>query len=170
MDDYDSFREFMSARQQALMRTAYLLTGDIHLAEDLMQSVLLKVAGHWPRLVRRGSPEAYIRKALLNQYISWQRRKRPELSSSDPPERGHEHDERTINRLVLRQALAKLTPRQRAVIVLRFYEDLTERETADLLDCSLGTVKSQTHHALGRLRMLAPELADLFMDLQEVRR
>lgn len=170
MDRYDGFREFMHARQQTLTRTAYLLTGDAHLAEDLMQSVMLKVAEHWPRLVRRGSPEAYIRKALVNQYISWQRRKRPESPTADPPEPGHTHDEKTIDRIVLRQALARLTPRQRAVIVLRFYEDLTERETADLLGCSLGTVKSQTHHALGRLRALAPELAYLFSEIQEVHR
>ncbi|MBN6057141.1 SigE family RNA polymerase sigma factor [Nonomuraea sp. RK-328] len=170
MDHYDGFREFVLARQQALMRSAYLLTGDAHLAEDLMQSVLLKVAGHWPRLVRSGTPEAYTRKAMINQYISWRRRRRPEVSTTDPPERGHAHDDATVDRIVLRQALARLTPRQRAVIVLRFYEDLSERETAELLGCSLGTVKSQTHHALGRLRVLAPELSQLFAEMEEVRR
>ncbi|MFD1541718.1 SigE family RNA polymerase sigma factor [Nonomuraea guangzhouensis] len=139
MGRYDGFREFVLARQQALMRSAYLLTGDAHLAEDLMQSVLLKVANHWPRLVRHGTPEAYTRKALINQYISWQRRKRRESPNVDPPERGHAHDAATIDRIVLHQVLTRLTPRQRAVIVLRFYEDRSERETAEPLGCSLGT-------------------------------
>lgn len=172
MDRYDGFHEFVHARQQSLVRTAYLLTGDAHLAEDLLQSVLVKVAGHWPKLLRHGNPEAYTRKALVNQYISWRRRTRKELPSADPPEHGHSHDDSTLDRIVLRQALTRLTPKQRAVIVLRFYEDRTERETAELLGCSLGTVKSQTHHALGRLRMLAPELAHLFteIDIQEVNR
>ncbi|MEU7743662.1 SigE family RNA polymerase sigma factor [Nonomuraea sp. NPDC049158] len=153
-----------------MTRSAYLLTGDAHLAEDLMQSVLLKVAGHWPRLVRQGTPVAYTRKAMINQYISWRRRKQPEVSDIDPPERGHAHGDATVDRIVLRQALARLTPRQRAVIVLRFYEDLSERETAEILGCSLGTVKSQTHHALGRLRALTPELSQLFAEMKEVRR
>ncbi|NUW31461.1 SigE family RNA polymerase sigma factor [Nonomuraea sp. SMC257] len=170
MDRYDGFREFVLARQQALMRSAYLLTGDAHLAEDLMQSVLLKVAGHWPRLVRSGAPEAYTRKAMVNQYISWRRRRQAEVSTADPPEHGHAHDNATVDRIVLREALARLTPRQRAVIVLRFYEDLSERQTAEILGCSLGTVKSQTHHALGRLRVLAPELTRLFAEMEEVRR
>ncbi|WP_431918029.1 SigE family RNA polymerase sigma factor [Nonomuraea jabiensis] len=170
MDRYDGFREFVLARQQALMRSAYLLTGDVHLAEDLMQSVLLKVANRWPRLVRHGTPEAYTRKALVNQYISWQRRKQRRSPSADPPERRHAHDDATIDRIVLRKALIRITPRQRAVIVLRFYEDLSERETAEILGCSVGTVKSQTHHALGRLRTLAPELSELFAETEEAGR
>ncbi|MEV6864974.1 SigE family RNA polymerase sigma factor [Streptosporangium subroseum] len=166
MDRYDGFHEFVHARQQSLMRTAYLLTGDAHLAEDLLQNVLIKVAGHWPKLLSQGSPEAYTRKALVNQYISWRRRVRKELPSADPPERGHSHDDSTIARIVMVQALARLTPKQRAVIVLRFYEDRTERETAHLLGCSLGTVKSQTSYALGRLRTLAPELAHLLTETE----
>ncbi|MFI7705694.1 SigE family RNA polymerase sigma factor [Nonomuraea sp. NPDC049480] len=164
MDGHDGFREFVLARQQALMRTAYLLMGDAHLAEDLLQSVLTKVVGHWPKLSRDGNPEAYTRKALVNQYISWRRRPRPELPSADPPERSASYDEATLDRIVLRQALAKLTRKQRAVIVLRFWEDLTEAQTAEALGCSIGNVKSQTHHALARLRALAPELADLHIE------
>lgn len=169
MDRHDGFREFVLARQQALMRTAYLLTGDAHLAEDLLQSVLAKVAGQWPKLSRGGNPEAYTRKALVNQYISWKRRSRPEeLPSADPPERGVSHDDETLDRIVLRQTLAKLTPKQRAVIVLRFREDLTEAQTAEVLGCSVGTVKSQTHHALARLRALAPELEHLLSEAELV--
>ncbi|WP_308163984.1 SigE family RNA polymerase sigma factor [Nonomuraea sediminis] len=161
LDDHDGFREFVLARQQALMRTAYLLTGDAHLAEDLLQSVLSRVVGHWPKLARGGNPEAYTRKAMINEYISWKRRPRPELPSHSPPELGASHDEATLDRLMLRQALARLPRKQRAVIVLRFFEDLTEAQTADVLGCSLGNVKSQTHRALARLRALAPQLLDL---------
>ncbi|WP_307845196.1 sigma-70 family RNA polymerase sigma factor [Planomonospora sp. ID67723] len=83
-----------------------------------------------------------------------------------PPEHGHSHGDSTVDRIVLRQALTRLTPRQRAVIVLRFYEDRSERETAEPLNCSLGTVKNQTCHALGRLRVLAPEPAHLFAGIE----
>ncbi|GAA0941413.1 SigE family RNA polymerase sigma factor [Nonomuraea longicatena] len=174
--DHTGFRDFVLARQQALMRTAYLLTGDPHLAEDLLQTVLVKVAGKWGRLAKDGNPEAYTRRALVNQYISWRRRHRPEVPSARPPDhvpdRAAYHDDTALDRIVLGQALAKLAPRQRAVIVLRFWEDLTEAQTADLLRCSVGTVKSQTHHALARLRVVAPELAHLLNEpvLQEAAR
>ncbi|MEV0616376.1 SigE family RNA polymerase sigma factor [Nonomuraea sp. NPDC050404] len=172
MDRHDGFREFVLARQQALMRTAYLLTGDAHLAEDLLQSVLAKIVGQWEKLSRGGNPEAYTRKALVNQYISWRRRPRPELPSAEVPERGTSYDEAALDRIVLRQALAKLTPKQRAVIVLRFWEDLTEAQAAEALGCSVGNVKSQTHHALTRLRTIAPELAHLLNtpEIEEVAR
>ncbi|MDP4501611.1 SigE family RNA polymerase sigma factor [Nonomuraea turcica] len=164
MDQHEGFREFVLARQQSLMRTAYLLVGDAHLAEDLLQSVLSKVVGQWSKLSRSGNPEAYTRKALVNQYISWRRRHRPELPSAHPPERSASHDEATLDRIVLRQALARLGRKQRAVIVLRFWEDLTEAQTADVLGCSIGNVKSQTHRALARLREIAPELMDLHIE------
>ncbi|GIH76182.1 sigma factor [Planobispora longispora] len=88
MGRHDGFRELVRARQQSPIRTAYLLTGDAHLAEDLLQSVLIKVAGQWSKLLRSGSPEAYTRKALINQHISRRRRIRRELPSADPPEYG----------------------------------------------------------------------------------
>ncbi|MFF4197466.1 SigE family RNA polymerase sigma factor [Nonomuraea sp. NPDC001831] len=157
MDRYEGFHEFVRARQQSLMRTAYLLTGDPHLAEDLLQTVLTRVASHWGKLAKDGNPEAYARRALVNQTISWRRRRRPELPAAELPETGgHAHDEATVRRLTLLKALARLTPKQRAVIVLRFYEDRTEHETARLMGVSLGTVKSQTHYALSRLRALTP--------------
>jgi RNA polymerase sigma-70 factor (sigma-E family) len=168
LDRNDSFREFVAGHQQALMRTAYLLTGDPHLAEDLLQSVLLKVLRRWSRLSRVERPEAYARKALVNQYISWRRPRRAgaELSTAAPPERPYSSEDATIVRVVMRQALMRLPPRQRAVIVLRYYEDRTERETAELLGCSVGTVKSQAHYALARLRELAPELAPRLAELE----
>jgi RNA polymerase sigma-70 factor (sigma-E family) len=149
------------------MRTAYLLTGDAHQAEDLLQSVLLKVLRRWSRLSRVERPEAYVRKALLNQHISWRRQRgRIELPTADPPDRPYSSEDPTIVRLVMRRALMRLPPRQRAVIVLRYYEDRTERETAELLNCSIGTVKSQAHYALARLRELAPELAPKLADME----
>ncbi|MEU8357093.1 SigE family RNA polymerase sigma factor [Nonomuraea sp. NPDC048882] len=173
MNDHDGFREFVLVRQQALMRTAYLLTGDAHLAEDLLQSVLVKMLGQWAKLSKGGGdPVAYTRKALVNQYISWRRRPRVELPSAAVPEHGVSSDERTLDRIVLRQALARLAPKQRAVIVLRFWEDLTEAQAAEVLGCSVGNVKSQTHHALARLRTIAPELAHLLSEpeIEEVAR
>ncbi|GAA4048687.1 SigE family RNA polymerase sigma factor [Nonomuraea soli] len=161
MDRYEGFREFVHARQQSLMRSAYLLTGDAHLAEDLLQTVLTRVARHWPKLAAGGNPEAYARKALINQHISWRRRLRRDVPTPVLPEQGHDSGEASLRRMALQDALARLTPRQRAVLVLRFYEDRSIEESAELLGCSTGTVKSQTHHALGRLRVLAPELAEL---------
>jgi RNA polymerase sigma-70 factor (sigma-E family) len=159
MDRYEGFHEFVRASQQSLMRTAYLLVGDAHLAEDLLQTVLARVATHWGKLSKGGNPEAYARKALVNQTISWRRRKSVELPGAALPETGHSHDEAVVRRLALERALAQLTAKQRAVIVLRFYEDRTEQETARLMGVSLGTVKSQTHYALSKLRALTPEEA-----------
>lgn len=173
MDLDHDFRDFVRTRQQSLMRSAYLLTGDAHQAEDLVQTVLTRVAKHWKKLARDGSPEAYARRSLINQHISWRRRRRlVDLPTANPPDRGYDHGDESLHRITLQEALARLTPRQRAVLVLRFYEDRSVEETADLLGCSPGTVKSQTHYALGRLRALAPELADLLHDVdpQEVTR
>ncbi|MEU6424449.1 SigE family RNA polymerase sigma factor [Microbispora sp. NPDC046973] len=167
MDRNDSFREFVAGHQQALMRTAYLLTGEAHQAEDLLQSVLLKVLRRWSRLSRVEHPEAYARKALVNQHISWRRRRvRSELPTAELPDRSYSSEDSTVLRLVMRRALMRLPPRQRAVIVLRYYEDRTERETAALMNCSIGTVKSQAHYALARLRELAPELAPKLAEIE----
>jgi RNA polymerase sigma-70 factor (sigma-E family) len=159
LDRNASFRAFVDAHQRPLLRLAYLLTGEAHLAEDLLQSVLVRMIGRWSRLRHIDRPDAYARKALVNQYISWRRRVAGEVPSAEPPERAYSPEDSTVLRIVLRQALMRLTPKQRAVIVLRFYEDRTERDVADLMGCSVGTVKSQTHHALARLRTLAPELS-----------
>ncbi|MFI6326118.1 SigE family RNA polymerase sigma factor [Nonomuraea sp. NPDC050556] len=159
------FVEFVRSRQQSLMRSAYLLTGDAHQAEDLLQTVLTRVARHWRKLAKDGNPEAYARRSLINEHISWRRRRRfTDVPSASLPERGYDSGDQSLHRITLQEALARLTPRQRAVLVLRFYEDRTVEEAADLLGCSEGTVKSQTHHALGRLRALAPELAELLHD------
>ncbi|GAB1821594.1 SigE family RNA polymerase sigma factor [Herbidospora sp. RD11066] len=164
MDRYEGFREFLRARQMALMRTSYLLCGDAHQAEEMLQSVLVRVAGNWRRIAAEGNPEAYVRRSLVNEHISWWRRQRRALTFAPPSRAGRDPGDESVRRIVLWQALARLTPRQRAVLVLRFYEDRSIQETAGLLGCSPGTVKSQTSHALGRLRAVAPELADLSYD------
>jgi RNA polymerase sigma-70 factor (sigma-E family) len=157
-DDEAGFAEFVAGRQAALSRTAYLLTGDHHLAQDLVQAALLQAARHWRRI--HTSPEAYVRRAMYHQNISWWRRRKvveTTLSSYDPAGTPADAD----LRLTLDQALARLTAKQRTVLVLRFYEDLTEVETARAIGISTSTVKSTTRQALARLRELAPELAEL---------
>jgi RNA polymerase sigma-70 factor (sigma-E family) len=161
----DSFDEFVRTRTAALARVAYLLTGDRHHAEDLVQTALARAAVRWAGI---DDPEAYTRRVLYTQAVSWwrvQRRRRPEVLVGVPPERATAagQDDREL-RVVLERALARLTRKQRAVLILRFYEDRTESETAQILSVGLGTVKSQTRHALRRLRELAPDIAGLMTD------
>jgi RNA polymerase sigma-70 factor (sigma-E family) len=156
-----AFAAFVRAESAASTRFAYLLTGDRHHAEDLVQVALARVAVRWERI---DDPAAYLRRVLYTQAASWWRWRRarpPESLTDAPPEGAADRGEDAELRLVLRQALARLTVRQRAVLVLRYYEDRTETETAALLGCAVGTVKSQTRHALARLRSLAPELAEV---------
>jgi RNA polymerase sigma-70 factor (sigma-E family) len=153
-----SFEEFAAARWGALVRVAYLLTGHPQDAEDLLQSALERVAMRWSTLEE---PEAYTRKVLYTQATSrWRRlRSRPaEALTGQPPERPAAVQREVETRIVLEAALERLTRKQRAVLVLRFYEDLSEAQTAEVLGCSVGTVKSQTRHALSRLRALNPHL------------
>jgi RNA polymerase sigma-70 factor (sigma-E family) len=159
-DDSD-FDEFVMARGAALLRSGYLLTGDRQLAEDLVQSSLAKTYRHWPR-VRKGSPEAYVRQVMVRENISWWRRRRVSESPVEqvPDAAGVAREDIDL-RLALDGALQQLTPHQRAVVVLRFYDDLTERQTADALGCSVGTVKSQAHRALARLREIVPGIDEV---------
>ncbi|MCD4523418.1 SigE family RNA polymerase sigma factor [Nocardioides sp. cx-173] len=153
--DFDSF---VVARTPALSRTAYLLTGDAHLAEDLVQTALFKAAKAWHRI--EGDPEPYVRRILYTQNVSWWRQRRLKetaLGGYDAPAPARDQD----LRLSLEQALARLTTRQRTVLVLRYFEDLTEVQTGRVLGIGSGTVKSITRQALARLRSLAPELAEL---------
>ncbi|WP_234359541.1 MULTISPECIES: SigE family RNA polymerase sigma factor [unclassified Plantactinospora] len=172
MEDEVGFREFVEARLVRLSRVAYLLTGRHHDAEDLLQAALVKVAARWRRVAATGDPEAYVRRVMYNERIlSWRRWRRQVVQPAEGvPEIGPAGDaaDGVVSRLLLERALARLTWRQRAVLVLRFFEDLSVAETAAVLGCSTGTVKSQTSHALGRLRTLAPELADLMSGPMEV--
>jgi RNA polymerase sigma-70 factor (sigma-E family) len=156
--DRDEFTRWARARQAQLLRAALLMSGDRGRAEDLVQDALTHVAMRWRRL-RSGNPDAYARTVIYHGNVSWWRRRRHEVLTAYDVE--PEHQDPPLDRsLTLRRALAALTPRQRAVVVLRYYEDLTERETAEVLGVSVGTVKSQTHLALLRLRRAAPELAE----------
>jgi RNA polymerase sigma-70 factor (sigma-E family) len=160
-DDREEFTRWARARQQHLLRVALLMTGDQARAEDLVQDALTQVALRWARL-RGGSPDGYARTVIYHGNVSWWRRRRREVLTDDPGAvvplvAAGDPVER---RLLVRRALATLTPKQRAVVVLRYFEDLTERDTADVLGVSVGTVKSQTHLALRRLREAAPELAE----------
>lgn len=158
--DRESFSAWALSSHHALLRTAVLLTGDHHRAEDLVQEALTKVALRWRRL-SDGYPDAYARQVIVRDNISWWRRNRREplrdVEAPPVPSATSGVD----RRLVLEQALARLTPRQRSVIVLRYYDDLTERQAAEAMGVAVGTIKSQTSLALRRLREGAPELAEL---------
>ena len=153
------FEEFVAARGPRLLRVAWLLTGDAYLAEDLLQTVLARVWPKWPRIAEE-NPEAYVRRALVHTHASWWRRKwRGEVPHGDDlPDRAQSAD--PFADVDLEQALAAavraLPVRQRAVIVLRYFEDLTVAETAATLGCSEGTVKSQSAKALRALRARLP--------------
>ncbi|WP_374457340.1 SigE family RNA polymerase sigma factor [Nocardioides sp.] len=148
------FEDFVSSRSPRLLTTAYLLTHDHGRAEDLLQTSLAKLWLAWSRV---DEPDAYVRKVMVTTYASWWRRKwRGERPSDNVPEAGATQPTRDPD---MWSALARLPRGQRAVLVLRFYEDLTEAETARVLDCSVGTVKSQSAKGLAKLRIDAA-LAD----------
>ena len=162
--DREAFRSYVQTRSPALLRTAYLLTGDRHDAEDLLQDSLSRLARAWHRVQTRESTDAYLRRIMVNQRTTAWRRRRiasvpmPDLETAaaaaafavaDGSGRHADHDE-------MWTSLATLPPRMRAVLVLRFYEDLTETEVAAALGCSVGTVKSQSSRALAKLRDTLP--------------
>lgn len=161
----EEFREFVAARSAALLRTAYLLAGDWATAEDLLQTALTKTYLAWKRLGEIEAVEPYARRVLVNTATSWWRRRwHGERPTEILPERAApDQIDEQLERDVLWRHVKALPARQRAVLVLRFYEDMTEAQTAALLDISTGTVKSQTSRALHTLRQrlgaagLAPE-------------
>ncbi|WP_448317813.1 SigE family RNA polymerase sigma factor [Streptomyces sp. CO7] len=161
-DDVRGFREFVSHRSSALLTTAVLLCGgDRHAGEDLLQTALVKAVGRWRRI---DDPEAYVRRILYRQQVGRWRLKWPrrEISVAEPPDSGPGGagtEDQVATRLFMREALAALTNRQRTVLVLRYYEDLPEGEVAQLLGCSVGTVRSTTHRSLAKLRALMLEAA-----------
>lgn len=153
-----SFEDFVGARSTALLRTAYLLTRDHGKAEDLLQTALAKSWFAWSRI--EGDPERYVRKVLVNTFASsWRRKWRGETPTEVLPELAADSGGRAEDRQDLWTALGGLPRRQRAVVVLRYFEDLTEIETAHQLGCSVGTVKSQLSKALAKLR-IDPALAE----------
>lgn len=149
------FAQYVEAREAALRRTAWLLTGDWALAEDLVQTALARAWPRWERINRRDDPEVYVRRVMVNTWRTWSRRRwrgeKASLSVPDAPAAG-DVAAQVAMRMALRDALAALTSRQRAVLVLRVYDDLPEAQVADMLNCPVGTVKSLLSRALTRLR------------------
>jgi RNA polymerase sigma-70 factor (sigma-E family) len=156
----ERFRVFVAERSAALFRTAYLLTGQRQAAEDLMQSALTKTVARLDGLRDPDAVEGYVRRAMYHEQVSrWRRPRAAEVFTDRPPDRPEQgHAEAADLRLVVRSALARLTPRQRAILVLRYFEDLSETEVAEALGISVGAVRSQTHRSLRRLLKVAPEL------------
>jgi RNA polymerase sigma-70 factor, sigma-E family len=156
------FRDFVAARSADLLRTAYFLSGgNIHDAQDLLQTALIATARRWSRVVKRDQPDAYVRRAMARQQINrWRYRTRrpPETLVSAPPDHPADRDEQVgvDLRPGLMAALRALPPRQRAVVVLRYYEDRPEADVAALLGISVGTVRSQSAKALAKLRTIYP--------------
>jgi RNA polymerase sigma-70 factor (sigma-E family) len=149
----EQFRAYVAARSTALLRTAYLLTGNRADAEDLLQTALAKTYLSWERIRDREALDGYVRRVMFNTQTSFWRRLRPETPYDQLPERGV--PDRTADSDLhdaLWTALGTLPARQRAMVVLRYYEDLSETETAEVLGVSVGTVKSTTHRALAKLR------------------
>ncbi len=158
-DQEEAFARFVRAHSASLFRTAYLMTGDYHRAEDLLQTSLVKVYQRWPRVAQMGAPVAYTRTVLVNQTTSWWRRRSSRETPQPLPDQatwsgGVDHVEEHHR---VWAAVLTLPPRQRAVIVLRYYEDLSEAQIADTLGISPGTVKSHSHAATQRLAELLGE-------------
>jgi RNA polymerase sigma-70 factor (sigma-E family) len=156
------FTEFASAVTHRLLRSAYLLTGDLAAAEDLVQEALLRTFRYGHRVAVTGALESYTRTTIFRLQVSVWRRKRfrtVDLHQLHPyAEPTHDPTEQVPTAVVLHNALARLPARQRAVVVLRFFEDASVAETAGILRCGAGTVKSQTAKALAKLRELVPQL------------
>ncbi|MDN3352475.1 SigE family RNA polymerase sigma factor [Actinomadura sp. DC4] len=154
MNEALSFEEFAEARADALMRYAYVLTGDPHDAADLLQESLLRVRAAWPGIVNKREPEGYVRTTMSRLHISVWRGRRRERLMPEPPEQGY--DDAALTRAEgddgLWHALGGLPRKQRAVLVLRYYESLSDAEIADVLGISRGTVRSQASRALDKLR------------------
>lgn len=172
-DARTAFEHFVAARSAGLLRTAYLLTQDNHLAEDLLQTALAKAWRSWSKV--ETNHDGYVRKISVNTYATWWRRKwngehpfdeLPDAATAGATDHTGDHTSTTYD---VRTALARLPKRQRAVVVLRFFEDLSEAETARLLECSIGTVKSQTSKALAKLRV-DPSLDQSTFDKEEAGR
>jgi RNA polymerase sigma-70 factor (sigma-E family) len=169
----DEFAAYMAARQPSLLRTAYLLTGDRHTAEDLVQTAFAKLYLSWDKVQRRELVDGYVRRILVNEHTSLWRRpwKRREVSSDALPDAGG-HDRTDDGEAAAVWRFVQTLPRkQRAVIVLRYYEDLTEAETAEVLGISVGTVKSQASRAIAAMRSRVGDHPDLSpYDLREEER
>jgi RNA polymerase sigma-70 factor (sigma-E family) len=157
-DAHADFVDFVHARQHALQRFAYLLTSNHHTAEDLVQTALAKTYLSWDKLRDRGALDAYVRRIIVNENASMWRRawRRNERPSDELPDSGHGDHQRSdvdpVDRDAMWQVVQQLPTKQRAAVVLRYYEDLSEADTAAILGCSVGNVKSQTSRAIASMR------------------
>lgn len=152
-----AFAEFAAGSRASLMRTAVLLTGDRHTAEDLVQAALVRVYLTWGRSESWDSPVAYARKSVVNLYATWRRRSwHGEVPHAVPADdgSGSDHADQVLAHHQIMAALATLPRHQRAVLVLRYFEDMSVEEAANVLGCSAGTVKSRTQRAIQRLRAM----------------
>jgi RNA polymerase sigma-70 factor (sigma-E family) len=159
----DGFRDFVQARSPALLRSGWLLTGDWTSAEDLVQTALAAAWPRWASLIRQDAPEPYVRKIMVNTFLRWRKRRwNGEIATGRLPEQQARGDvfAQVDARQSLLAALDRLPARQRAVVVLRYFADQTEAQTAAAMGCSVGAVKSHAAKALARLRD-APGLAEL---------
>ena len=154
MEPRESFDAMLDVHAPALLRTAFLLTGDAHLAEDLLQTALVKTWTRWGTIRDVDRAPAYVRGVMATTSVAWWRRRwRAEVATGDVPDvAGGDAYDAVHQRDEIGRALARLTPRQRAALVLRFYEDMPESEVASALGCSVGTVKSTVSRALAAVR------------------
>lgn len=159
MGDAEAFMAFVQERQAALLQLAWALTGERQLGEDLAQATLDRLWARWPRVSAGGDPWPYTQRIVVSLASTWWRRRwHGEIATTDPPEAAEDVEAaRADMRQTVAKWLAVLPSRQRAVVVLRFLMDLPVDETAAVLRCSSGTVKSQTAKALGRLRTVADQ-------------
>jgi RNA polymerase sigma-70 factor (sigma-E family) len=155
-EDTEAFDAFVRARLPHLLRFGRALTGDDHAAADLVQDALERTLLRWSKVTSE-DPEGYVRRAMVNRSISVWRKLGRERLTGELPQQSYDDQPRDA---VLLDALRRLAPRQRAVIALRYYEDLTEAQTAEILGCSVGTVKSQSSLAIARLRGLLDETTE----------
>lgn len=154
------FEPWLAAREAALQRTAHLLTGDVHAAQDLVQNTLAKLYLRWEHVRDAGNVDAYARKVLVNEFrTAWRRplRRVEQVVETVPDRPAPESPEYDGSHEAVWRFVCSLPPKQRAVVVLRFYEQLTEAEIAELMGISLGTVKSQSSRALASLRAALPD-------------
>ena len=153
--DDPAFRDYVRTRSRALLRSAYLLTGNVADAEDLVQSALAKTYLAWDRIEDRSALDGYVRRAIVNTHISWWRRRRLEEYPTDeiPEQAVVDHSVSSDMQESLRRAIDRLPQRMRAAIMLRYYDDMTEAEVAEVLGVSLGTVKSTVSRAVAKLRI-----------------
>ncbi len=157
----DGFEAYVAAKGQSLLRFAFVLTGNHHLAEDIVQEVLARMHARWRRLDRTDSPDAYVRRAIVREFLSWRRsRKSGEQAMATLPDRPssqRDASQRLVDRDEVWHWLAGLARSQRAVLILRFYEDLSDDQIAEVLGCAKATVRVHASRGLARLRTVVPD-------------